>query len=105
MYPNGVVTTERLGTLVKKRFDPRPQQSVPKQPRLQDHLGPSQLKSRSHLYMLKNNELEHIVKAVKVDYLTYKETADLHNVKPKLVSDIINKVKKDPKFISKRIKK
>ena len=88
--PNGPVTSERLDSLVGKRFHP---QTIPKldlvPTRCPDHLGTGALRSRYKLYQLGPEKLEDIVHSIKVDYLTYKSAADLHNIKPSLVSSIM----------------
>jgi hypothetical protein len=73
--------------------------------RCPDHLGTEALRSRYKLYQLGPEKLEDIVHSIKVDYLTYKSAADLHNIKFSLVSSIMTNLKKDPEYITKRKEK
>ena len=46
-----------------------------------------------------------VLHSVLVEKLKYSDAADVHNIKPALVCQLMNKSKKDPDFISKRREK
>ena len=60
------------------------------------------MRKRKSLCQLTPDDLESVVDSVNVKFYSYKQTADLHGVKPALVQRIMAECKKDSQFISKR---